>query len=180
MATLSPCLHVFYMNRPAYFQPHKELSYLIAVALHCVTKYLKHTGISSINLIEASNYKLQSVFIAVIRSHEVEQPVVCDGSRSRHQDRRVSRATTARVGNPTTCASDCKVQAVYYTTEIGSVRRVRVRRVGEAEMEVCVCLFFYPPYFRTVRTPRAPKLVHGISLSLSDVCGRFRSSKVEA
>ena len=50
---------------------------------------------------------------------------------------------------------------------------------GRTEMEVCVC-FFYPPYFRTVRTPRAPKLVHGISPSLSDVCGRFRSSKVEA
>lgn len=114
----------------------------------------------------------------------MEQAVVCGGSRSRHQDRRVSRAATARVGNPTTCASDCEVQAVYYTTEIGSVRRVRVRWVGGGEaggteMEVCVC-FFYPPYFRTVRTPLAPKLVHGISLSLSDVCGRFRRSKVEA
>ena len=109
----------------------------------------------------------------------MEQAVVCAGSRSRHQDRRVSRATTARVGNPTTCASGCKVQAVYYTTEIGSVRRVRVRRVG-VDRDGGVCLFFYPPYFRTVRTPLAPKLVHGLSLSLSDVCGRFRSSKVEA
>lgn len=109
----------------------------------------------------------------------MEQAVVCGGSRSRHRDRRVSRATTARVGNPTTCASDCNVQAVYYTTEIGSVRRVRVRGGGE-DRDGGVCLFFYPPYFRTVRTPLAPKLVHGISLSLSDVCGRFRSSKVEA
>lgn len=85
--------------------------------------------------------------------------------------RRFSRTTTARVGNPTTCASDCKVQAVYYTTEIGSVRRVRVRRVGE-DRDGGVCMFFYPPYFRTVRTPLAPKLVHGISsLFLMSVVG---------
>ena len=133
--------------------------------MHRVTKYYTHTCISSINLIKACNYRLQSFFIAAIRSHEVEQAVVCDGSRSRHQDRLVSCATTARVGNPTTCASGCKVQAVYYTTEIGSVRRVRVWRVGE-DRDGGVCLFFYPPYFRTVRTPRAPKLVHDLSLSL--------------
>jgi hypothetical protein len=127
---------------------------------------------------KARNYKLQSLFIAAIRSHEGEQAVVCCGSRSRHQDHLVSRATTARVGSPTTCASACKVQAVYCTTEVGSVRRVGAWRVGE-DRDGDVCQFF-PPYFRTARTPRAPKLVHSISLSLSHVCGRFPRSKVQS
>lgn len=119
------------------------------------------------------------MFIAAIRSHEVEQAVVCDVSRSRHQDRRVSRATTARVGNPTTCASDCKVQAVYYTTEIGSVRRVRVRRVGEdRDGGVCVCFFIH--LILGLYELRVRQSWYTVSPSLSDVCGRFRSSKVEA
>lgn len=164
MLTLSPCLHVFYMKLPAYSKPHKNI-----VLSNCSRFTLCN------QIFKAHVYLLNK--LAKSRQLQITVLVHCRHSQPRGGNRQLSvvipdlvtRIVVSRAQRLLASVIRQRVRLAarfkrFTIPEIGSVRRVRVRGGGE-DRDGGVCLFFYPPYFRTVRTPLAPKLVHGISLS---------------
>ena len=179
MLTLSPCLHVFYMKLPAYSKPHTNI-----VLSNCSRFTLCN------QIFKAHVYLLNK--LAKSRQLQITVLVHCRHSQPRGGNRQLS-----------VVIPDLVTRIVVSRAQrlLASVIRQRVRLaarfkrftiplrsaqcaesgfggVGRTEMEVCVCFFIH--LILGLYELRLRQSWYTVSPSLSDVCGRFRSSKVEA